>query len=127
MSKRNLGYLGFLGLVGLLDTTTGIDALYGLLGLFGLFGFFGLVERNFLPIERVTIRVKPEPLNEFEEMEPAENWIIATQEDFFMDERDRYSGIPHSLKGAFKAVHGDLYTLKFWQQLTARLKIWRDL
>ena len=75
-----------------------------------------------LPIERIKFREKPAPRDEFEETEPEENWIVATEEDFFMDEIDRYSGIPKPLKGVFKAVHGDLYTLKFWNILTERVK-----
>lgn len=75
-----------------------------------------------LPIEQITFRVKPEPKNEFEETEPEENRIVATQDDFFMDEIDRYSGIPPLLKGVFKSVHGDLYTMKFWDDLTGQLR-----
>jgi isocitrate dehydrogenase kinase/phosphatase len=74
-----------------------------------------------LPIERITFREKPAPRDEFEETEPEENWIIATEEDFFMDEIDRYSGIPQPLKGVFKSVHADLYTLRFWDELKERL------
>lgn len=74
-----------------------------------------------LPIEKVKFREKPLPRDEFEENEPEENWIVATQEDFFMDEIDRYSGIPNPLKAVFTSVHGDLYTLKFWNELTERL------
>ncbi len=71
-----------------------------------------------MPIERIKFREKPAPRNEMEEAEPEEDWIIATGEDFFMDEIDRYSGIPRPLKGVFKSVHGDLYTLAFWNSLT---------
>jgi isocitrate dehydrogenase kinase/phosphatase len=74
-----------------------------------------------MPIERIRFREKPTPRDDYEEIEPEENWIFATEEDFFMDEIDRYSGIPHPLKGVFKSVHGDLYTLKFWSTLTERL------
>jgi isocitrate dehydrogenase kinase/phosphatase len=74
-----------------------------------------------LPIERVNFREKPAPRHEFEENEPEENWIVASEEDFFMDEIDRFSGIPAPLKGIFKSVHGDLYTLKFWNTLTGEL------
>jgi isocitrate dehydrogenase kinase/phosphatase len=55
-------------------------------------------------------------------MEPEENWIMATEEDFFLDEIDRYSGIPQPLKGIFRAAHGDLFTLTFWHDLTKRVK-----
>ncbi len=75
-----------------------------------------------LPIERVTFREKPLPRSEYEETEPEENWIMATQEDFFMDELDRYSGIPQALKGIFKSAHGDLFSLAFWNDLTERVK-----
>ena len=74
-----------------------------------------------LPIESIRFRQKPAPRDEQEENEPEENWIFATEEDFFMDEIDRFSGIPRPLKGIFKAVHGDLYTLNFWKVLTDRL------
>jgi isocitrate dehydrogenase kinase/phosphatase len=74
-----------------------------------------------LPIERVNFREKPAPRHDFEENEPEENWIIATEEDFFLDEIDRFSGIPAPLKGIFKSVHGDLYTLEFWNNLTGKL------
>lgn len=39
-----------------------------------------------------------------------------------MDEIERFSGIPGPLKGAFKAIHGDLYTLGFWNSLTEKLR-----
>jgi isocitrate dehydrogenase kinase/phosphatase len=75
-----------------------------------------------LPIERVTFREKPLPRFDFEEAGLEEDWIVATGEDFFMDEIDRYSGIPAPLKGVFNSVHGDLYTLRFWDRLTDRLR-----
>jgi isocitrate dehydrogenase kinase/phosphatase len=74
-----------------------------------------------LPIEKIRFRIKPAARDETEELEPEENWIIATDEDFFIDELDRYSGIPGPLKGVFRSVHGDLYTLKFWDVLTDRV------
>jgi isocitrate dehydrogenase kinase/phosphatase len=74
-----------------------------------------------VPIERVTFREKPLPRAEFEETEAEEDWIVASEEDFFVDEIDRFSGIPEPLKGVFKSVHGDLYTLRFWKELTERV------
>jgi isocitrate dehydrogenase kinase/phosphatase len=74
-----------------------------------------------LPIEQVTFREKPIPRNEFEETGLEEDWIVASGEDFFMDEIARYSGIPVPLKGVFNSVHGDLYTLRFWTELTEEL------
>jgi isocitrate dehydrogenase kinase/phosphatase len=73
------------------------------------------------PIERVRFRQKPLPSSELEETEPEENWIVATDEDFFVDEIDRYSGIPSPLKGVFASVHGDLFRVEFWDSLTRKL------
>ncbi len=75
-----------------------------------------------LPMETVTFREKPQPRTDLEETEPEEDWICVTGEEFFMDELERYSGIPLPLQGTFKAVHGDLYTLEFWKTLTGKLK-----
>ena len=74
-----------------------------------------------LPMEDVTFREKPLPRDELEEITPEEDWICVTGEDFFMDEIERYSGIPQPLRGVFKSVHGDLYTLAFWKTLTEKL------
>ncbi len=74
-----------------------------------------------VPIESIRFRDKPRPRDEREEMEPEEDWIVATGEDFFMDEIDRFSGVPKPLKGVFRSVHGDLYTLRFWTTLVDRL------
>jgi isocitrate dehydrogenase kinase/phosphatase len=75
-----------------------------------------------LPIERITFREKPLPRVDFEEAGPEEEWIVASEEDFFMDEIDRYSGIPAPLKAVFRSVHGDLYTLRFWNRLTEEVR-----
>jgi isocitrate dehydrogenase kinase/phosphatase len=74
------------------------------------------------PIEQVRFRQKPLPRSELEETEPEENWIVATDEDFFVDEIDRYSGIPSPLKGVFAAAHGDIFSLQFWDTLTRKLR-----
>ncbi len=47
---------------------------------------------------------------------------MASENDFFVDEIDRFSGIPDPLKGVFRSVHGDLYTLRFWKQLAEALQ-----
>jgi isocitrate dehydrogenase kinase/phosphatase len=75
-----------------------------------------------LPIERVTFREKPAPRSEYEETEPEEDWIFAASEDFFVDEIDRFSGIPRPLRGVFKGVHQDLYTVAYWDDLKLRLE-----
>lgn len=72
------------------------------------------------PINRVRFREKPVPRDESEETEAEEDRIFATEEDFFMDEMERFAGIPGPLKGLFKSVHSDLYALDFWNTLTER-------
>ncbi len=74
-----------------------------------------------IPMEKVKFREKPEPRNEFEETWSEEEWICVTGEEFFLDEIERYSGIPGPLKGVFKSVHGDLYGLEFWNRLIERI------
>jgi len=39
-----------------------------------------------------------------------------------MDEIDRFSGIPKPLKGVFRSVHEDLYSLRFWRELTEAVR-----
>jgi isocitrate dehydrogenase kinase/phosphatase len=75
-----------------------------------------------LPIEHVRFREKPAPRDEVEELEPEEDWIVASDEDFFLDEMERFSGIPKPLKGVFNEAHGDLYTLEFWNAILENLK-----
>ncbi len=75
-----------------------------------------------MPLERIHFRIKPEPQNEFEEMEPESDWIVAMPDDYFLDEMERYSGLPPALRGVFKSVHGDLYTLDFWSDMQRRIK-----
>ena len=55
-------------------------------------------------------------------MEPEENWIVATPDDFFMDEIERYSGIPQPLKGLFRSAHADLFTVEFWRDMKKKVK-----
>ena len=75
-----------------------------------------------VPLEEINFLEKTHPRNEYEEMSAEEDWVVAGPDDFFMDEIDRYSGIPYPLKGIFKSVHGDLYTLAFWNEMKARVK-----
>lgn len=74
------------------------------------------------PLEQVNFRHKPAPKNDLEELEVDEDRIAAMPNDFFLDETERYSGIPFPLKGIFKRVHGDLYTADFWQNMKRRVK-----
>ena len=74
-----------------------------------------------IPLEQATFRHKPGPRDEFEETNPEEEWIIAQPTDFFLDEIDRYVGIPRQLRGIFNSVHGDLFMLNFWQSMQERV------
>jgi isocitrate dehydrogenase kinase/phosphatase len=75
-----------------------------------------------MPLERINFRIKPLPQNEFEEMESESDWIVAMPDDYFLDEMERYSGLPQALRAAFKSVHGNLYTLDFWNDMQRRIK-----
>jgi isocitrate dehydrogenase kinase/phosphatase len=75
-----------------------------------------------MPLERINFRIKPLPQNEFEEMESESDWIVAMPDDYFLDEIERYSGLPQALRAVFKSVHGDLYTLDFWSDMQRRIK-----
>jgi isocitrate dehydrogenase kinase/phosphatase len=55
-----------------------------------------------MPLERINFRIKPQPQNEFEEMEPESDWIVAMPGDYFLDEMERYSGLPPALRAAFQ-------------------------
>lgn len=74
------------------------------------------------PLEQVNFRHKPAPKNELEELEVDEDRIAAMPNDFFLDETERYSGVPFPLKGIFRRVHGDLYTADFWKEMKRRVK-----
>ncbi len=74
------------------------------------------------PLEKPNFRDKPQPQNEFEEMESESEWIVAMQDDYFMDEIEHYSGMPDRLRAAFRAVHADLYTAAFWCDMQQRVK-----
>jgi isocitrate dehydrogenase kinase/phosphatase len=58
----------------------------------------------------INFRIKPQPQNEFEEMEPESDWIVAMPDDYFLDEMERHSGLPPALRGVFKSVRGDLHS-----------------
>jgi isocitrate dehydrogenase kinase/phosphatase len=70
-----------------------------------------------IPIERASFSRKPRAYDESEELAPEEDRIVATANDFFIDEMQSYSGIPQRLKGVFEIVHGDLFTVEFWRSL----------
>lgn len=74
------------------------------------------------PLEKPNFRDKPKPRDEFEEMESEQEWIVAMQDDFFMDEIERFSGMPDRLRGIFRSVHADLYTSEFWRDMQRRVR-----
>ncbi len=74
------------------------------------------------PLEKPNFRDKPQPRDEFEEMESEQEWIVAMQDDYFMDEIERFSGMPDRLRGIFRSVHSDLYTADFWRDMQRRVR-----
>jgi isocitrate dehydrogenase kinase/phosphatase len=74
------------------------------------------------PLERAHFRNKPLPRGEVEEMQLEEDRITVTTDEFFLEEADQFSGIPRPLKGIFKAVHADLYTVRFWKDMKRRVR-----
>lgn len=75
------------------------------------------------PLEKPNFRDKPLPRDEFEEMESEQEWIVAMQDDYFMDEIERFSGMPDRLRGTFRSVHADLYRAEFWRDMQRRVRI----
>jgi isocitrate dehydrogenase kinase/phosphatase len=74
-----------------------------------------------MPLEDAQFKHKPGPMDEYEEMNPEEEWIVAQPTDFFLDEIDSFVGIPHELRGIFNAEHKDLFTIQFWQDIKKRV------
>jgi isocitrate dehydrogenase kinase/phosphatase len=74
-----------------------------------------------IPLERAQFKHKPEPRDEYEEMNPEEEWIIAEPTDFFLDEIDTFVGIPNPLRGIFNSVHKDLFTIEFWHDIKKKV------
>jgi isocitrate dehydrogenase kinase/phosphatase len=74
-----------------------------------------------IPLEDATFRRKPGAMDEYEEMNPEEDWIIAEPTDFFVDEIDSFVGIPYALRGIFNSEHKDLFTMGFWENIKARV------
>ena len=74
-----------------------------------------------IPLEHATFRRKPGAMNEYEEMNPEEDWIVAEPTDFFVDEIDSFVGIPYALRGIFNSEHKDLFAMGFWENIKARV------
>ncbi|HEY6906355.1 MAG TPA: isocitrate dehydrogenase kinase/phosphatase AceK regulatory subunit, partial [Ignavibacteriaceae bacterium] len=76
---------------------------------------------DIIPLENANIRIKPAAKDDLEELSPGEEWIIADRNDYFLDEIEKFIGLPETLKGLFKSVHSDLYSLDFWNRMKASL------
>lgn len=70
----------------------------------------------------INFKIKPPPKNYYEELMLDEDRITANKNDFFMDEIEKFLGIPKSLHGIFNQIHGDLYDIKFWHKIQQRVK-----
>ena len=75
-----------------------------------------------IPLEDATFKRKPGAMDEYEEMNPEEEWIVAEPTDFFVDEIHSFVGVPYPLRGIFRAEHKDLFTLEFWENIKARVQ-----
>ena len=91
---------------------------------------YGVTERSrvvlydfddIMPLEEMRFRVKPQPRDDSEEWLAEEDRIAAGEFDFFMDEIERWLGIPAPLRGIFDRVHADLYTQAYWDACRRRL------
>jgi isocitrate dehydrogenase kinase/phosphatase len=74
-----------------------------------------------LPLETINFHNKPIPRNDYEELLPEEDWIVAEPTDFFMDEIHNFLGVPNQLMKVFKSIHKDLFTIEFWNDLKGRV------
>jgi isocitrate dehydrogenase kinase/phosphatase len=74
-----------------------------------------------VPLESARFTQKPEPRDDYEEISPEEEWIVAEPTDYFVDEIDRFVGVPQPLRGIFNSVHSDLFTIEFWERIKTRV------
>jgi isocitrate dehydrogenase kinase/phosphatase len=74
------------------------------------------------PLENTRFLQKPPPRDQAEEFQLDEDRIASMPDDFFMDEIERYSGVPQPLKGIFKSVHADLFSLDYWRDMQRRVR-----
>ncbi len=70
----------------------------------------------------VKFKIKPTPRDFHEELMLDEDRITVQKNDFFMDEIEKFLGIPKSLQGIFNQIHGDLYNIKFWHKIQRKVK-----
>ncbi len=72
-------------------------------------------------LRHIQFRTKPRPRSEWEELQKEEDRIAAGPNDFFIDEIERFLGIPLPLMGVFKKIHGDLFTVRYWSKLQGQV------
>ena len=77
---------------------------------------------DIIPLEGASFKRKPGARDEYEEMNPEEEWIVAEPTDFFVDEIDSFVGIPYQLRGIFNSHHADLFTMEFWENIKTRVR-----
>ena len=75
-----------------------------------------------MSLRHVHFRAKPTAHTYWEELQLEEDRIAAGPNDFFIDEMERYLGLPRSLMGAFRKVHGDLFTLEYWDSMQTKVR-----
>lgn len=74
-----------------------------------------------LPLESIKFQNKPVPRNDYEELLPEEDWILAEPTDFFMDEMHTFLGIPYQYMDLFNTKHKDLFSIEFWNNVKERV------
>ena len=70
----------------------------------------------------INFKIKPAPKDFYEELMPDEDRIATHKNDFFVDEIEKFLGIPKSLQGIFNQIHSDLYNIKFWHKIQRKVK-----
>jgi isocitrate dehydrogenase kinase/phosphatase len=65
--------------------------------------------------------IMPAPNEDFEEL-ASEPWFYVGDSDVFPEEFRTYLKLPRGLNDLFVAQHGDLFELRFWQEMQRRVK-----
>jgi isocitrate dehydrogenase kinase/phosphatase len=68
-----------------------------------------------------TFRSLPQPTNLEEEI-AAEPWFAVDEHDIFPEEWPRFLGLPAALRDVFVQQHADLFNMRFWHQIQARIQ-----
>ncbi|HTT63635.1 MAG TPA: isocitrate dehydrogenase kinase/phosphatase AceK regulatory subunit [Bryobacteraceae bacterium] len=77
------------------------------------------------PILRHRFRETPPFADEQDELlwnsETDGAWFSVAENDVLVDEWERFLGVPPDLQGYFRARHGDLFTVAYWEQVQRRI------